>query len=176
MGTATFIKALRRVSGMTNLPSNQEQFMKVAIEKARKGIFLGQTPFGACIVKAGKVVSSAHNEVWQRLDSTAHAEIIAIREACRRLKTIDLSGCVIYSTCEPCPMCFSACHWAKLSAIVYGAGIEDAQAAGFSELTLSDEEMKRRGKSPLSIRGGVLREDCISLFTEWKQRPDSKAY
>lgn len=161
---------------MADLPPDPERFMRLAIEKARKGILLGQTPFGACIVKAGKVVSSSHNEVWQRLDSTAHAEIVAIREACRRLKTIDLSGCVIYSTCEPCPMCFSACHWAKLSGIVYGASIEDAQAAGFSELTLSDEEMKRRGRSPVSIRAGVLREACLSLFTEWKQRPDSKAY
>ena len=104
-----------------------EKFMRLAINKAKQGIKQGQTPFGACISKDGEVISCVHNIVWESLDITAHAEISAIREACKKLNTVDLSGCVIYSTCEPCPMCFSACHWAKISKIVYGAQIEDAK-------------------------------------------------
>src|SRR5216684_3132378 len=125
--------------------------MRVAIEKAKEGIALGQTPFGACIARAGGLLSSAHNVVWQTTDITAHAEIHAIREACRKLSSIDLSGCVIYSTCEPCPMCFSACHWARISKIVYGANIQDAQRSGFHELTIPASRMKDLGGSQMEI-------------------------
>ena len=105
----------------------KEKFMRVAVRMARQGVRKGQSPFGACIVRKGKVVSVAHNEVWKKGDSTAHAEVMAIRAACKKLKTIDLSGCTIYSTCEPCPMCFSACHWSRISRIVYGVRIEEAE-------------------------------------------------
>ncbi|MHC4755582.1 MAG: nucleoside deaminase, partial [Planctomycetota bacterium] len=120
-----------------------EKFMTMAIEKAKEGFGNDNSPFGACIVKDGEVVSCEHNIVWQSTDITAHAEINAIRKACEKLNTIDLSGCVIYSTCEPCPMCFTACHWAKISTIVYGASIPDAKNAGFSELAISNEKMKQ---------------------------------
>ncbi|MDD2703568.1 MAG: nucleoside deaminase, partial [Candidatus Omnitrophica bacterium] len=104
--------------------------MRLAINKAVQGIRKGQTPFGACIVKGNRVISLAHNSVWRDTDITAHAEINAVRKACKKLKTIDLSGCVIYSTCEPCPMCFAACHWAGISAIIFGARIADARRSG----------------------------------------------
>jgi len=153
-----------------------ERFMRMAIEKAREGVAQGGSPFGACIVRDGQVVALAHNSVWQETDITAHAEIVAIREACRALGTIDLSGCDIYSTCEPCPMCFAACHWARLDRILYGARIADAAACGFHELTLSNQEMKECGGSPVAIIGDVLRDECVALFRSWCESDERRVY
>ena len=141
--------------------------MRKAIEAAKRGITAGQTPFGSCLVKNGRVVAACHNTVWATCDPTAHSEINTLREACGKLKTIDLSGCVVYSTTEPCPMCFSACHWAKVDMIVYGAEIADAHAAGFNELTISNREMGAYGGSRVKVKGGVLRRECRRLFREW---------
>jgi tRNA(Arg) A34 adenosine deaminase TadA len=152
------------------------QFMKRAIAKGREGIAAGQTPFGACIVRDRQVVACEHNRVWETRDATAHAEVQAIRAACRALDTVDLSGAVIYSTCEPCPMCFSAIHWAKISTIVFGARIADARALGFSELTLPNEVMKREGGSPVELVPGFMRDECLALFQEFAQRPDRRIY
>lgn len=145
-------------------------FMALAIEKTRKGILKKQTPFGACIACKGKVVSCEHNTVWKSTDSTAHAEVNAIRKACKKLKTIDLSGCTIYSTCEPCPMCFSAIHWARIGKIVYGASIADARKAGFHELEISDFKMKQISKSRIKIVKGFMKEECKELFSLWKKK------
>jgi len=150
--------------------------MRLAIEKAIEGARKGQTPFGACIVRNGRIVSCAHNGVWRGTDITAHAEIVTIREACRKLKTIWLEGCVIYSTCEPCPMCFSACHWTRLSGIYYGAGISDAKKLGFHELAISNEKMKKLGKSPVKIQKGLLREENLALFRYWSGLKTKKVY
>ena len=150
--------------------------MHLAIAKARRGILLGQTPFGACIVKNNRVISCEHNVVWKTTNITAHAEINAIRAACRKLKTIDLSGCVIYSTCEPCPMCFSACHWAKISKIVYGADIRHAKIAGFNELAVSNARMKSIGKSPVQVVSGFLRDENAKLFQFWLDQANHKSY
>lgn len=158
------------------LRQEHEYFMRLAIRKTMEGIRRGQTPFGACIVKKGRVIACTHNTVWKHTDITAHAEINAIRKACRVLKTIDLSGCVIYSTCEPCPMCFSACHWAKISRIYYGAAIRDAHAAGFHELTLSNKRMKSLGGSHLRIVGGLLRHEAANLFRLWSAEGKNKIY
>lgn len=155
---------------------NDEDYMKLAIGKAREGIAQGQTPFGACLVKGGAVISCTHNAVWATCDSTAHAEVCAIREACACLRTVDLSGCTLYSTCEPCPMCFSACHWARIETIVYGARIDDAKRAGFNELSLSNETMKRLGGSRLTLTGDVLREENLALLAAWAVRPDKRLY
>jgi tRNA(Arg) A34 adenosine deaminase TadA len=142
--------------------------MRLAIERARAGISSGQTPFGCVIVRAGEVVGAGHNEVWARTDITAHAEIVTIQRACQRLNSIDLSGCVCYTTCEPCPMCASAIHWARLDLCVYGASIDDAAGAGFSELRLPAAEVNRAGGGRVQLRPGVLREECAALFREWK--------
>lgn len=150
--------------------------MRRAIEKAKEGVRAGQSPFGACIVRDGLLIACRHNEVWQRTDITAHAEIVAIREACLVLGGVDLSGCEIYSTCEPCPMCFAACHWAKLERIYFGARIADAQAAGFSELTLSNREMKERGGSPIEVVGDVRRDECLELFRLWAGQAGARTY
>lgn len=158
-----------------NLKS-QEKFMKLAINEARKGILKGQTPFGACIVKNGKIISCVHNHVWKNTDSTAHAEVLAIREACKKLKTIELSECVIYSTCEPCPMCFSACHWAKISKIIYGVEIKDALMAGFNELVISNKKMKQIGKSSVKIIDRFLRDENLKLFSFWLKIKNKRVY
>ena len=154
-----------------------EHFMRMAIGKAREGIKNGQSPFGACLVKNGtEVISIAHNEVWQSIDSTAHAEIQVIRYACQKLRTINLARCTLYSTCEPCPMCFSAIHWAKIDVIYFGARILDARNCGFTELTISNEQMKTLGMSPVKIYSGLLAEEAKELFEEWIQIADRKAY
>ena len=153
-----------------------QEFLRGAIAKAREGVRRGQSPFGTSIVMNGEVLCCVHNQVLATCDSTAHAEMVAIREACRRRGSIDLSGATLYSTCEPCPMCFSACHWAKISRVVYGARISDAQAAGFSELTIPAEHMRLEGGSPLLLEGDVLREEALALFREWQARPDRQAY
>ena len=154
-----------------------EEFMRLAIAKTRAGIQAGQTPFGACIVSAdGKVVACDHNVVWATMDITAHGEVNTIRAACRASGSIDLSGCTIYSTTEPCPMCFSAIHWAKIGRIVYGASIADARAAGFNELAIANEEMKKAGGSPVRVEAGCLREACVALFAEWKNTGKARTY
>ncbi len=144
--------------------------MRAAIDEARRGIALGQSPFGAVVVRSGEVVGRGHNEVWQRTDPTAHAEVVCIQHACLGRGTIDLSGCVMYTTTEPCPMCAAAIHWSKLDAVYYGATIDDAMHAGFSELTLSIEQVYAIGKSVVratAMRGAVAAE-CAGLFADWK--------
>lgn len=155
---------------------NDEKYMRLAINTAREGIENGQAPFGACIVKDDELISCTHNNVWEGNDITAHAEIRAIRDACRKLKAVDLSGCTMYSTCEPCPMCFSACHWAKISKIVYGAGIEDAKDIGFNELAISNKKMKDHSNSPVEITKGFLKEECVLLFKKWSEKVERKLY
>ena len=150
--------------------------MKLAIDRAAEGVDQGQTPFGACIVKDGRLLVCAHNVVWMTTDITAHAEVNAIRQACGLLQTIDLSGCTIYSTCEPCPMCFSAIHWARIGRIVYGTSIEDAKEAGFAELEISNRQLKELGATAVSIEGGVLKDECADLFFRWKKSQKHCAY
>jgi guanine deaminase len=153
-----------------------EKYMRMAIEKAKEGLKLGQTPFAATIVRGDQVIACDHNVVWLTTDVTAHAEVTAIRRACGKLSTVDLSGCVIYSTTEPCPMCFTACHWARLDRIVYGADIAGAKAAGFSELTVSNAQLKREGGSPIEIVPGFLREEAVELFRLFAAQPGARKY
>lgn len=153
-----------------------EQWMSLAMKAARDGIAAGQTPFGACIVRGGKLIVAVHNVVLAATDITAHAEVNAIRQACGVLQSVDLSSCVIYSTCEPCPMCFAACHWAKLDRIVYAAEIADAKVAGFNEMPLSNQQMKQQGQSPIQIVPNILRDEGRKLFAEWLATPGHRVY
>ncbi len=152
------------------------RYMERAIKAAQEGIAAGQTPFGACIVKDDQVISCSGNTVWKDMDITAHAEINAIRKACRELGTVNLTGCVIYSTCEPCPMCFAACSWARISRIVFGTRIDDAARFGFSELRISNETMREMGDLNIEIIGGFMRDECIALFEKWSRGPDKRSY
>jgi tRNA(Arg) A34 adenosine deaminase TadA len=157
-------------------PKSAEQFMDLAIAKAREGIAAGQTPFGAIIVRDGQVVAASHNTVWRDRDPTAHAEVNCIRGAAKALAVIDLSGCAMYSTCEPCPMCLAALHWAKIDRVVYGATIADAAVAGFSELHVDARTLAAMGGSPLRVESGLLRQECGELFAIWRQAGLSGSY
>lgn len=154
-----------------------EALMLLAIEKCREGIARGESPFGCAIAVADCVVAVSHNVVLSTTDITAHAEITALREACRMEGRIHFSDALVATTCEPCPMCAAALHWARAGNVVYGASIDDAQVAGFNELRLSSHELVRLGGSGLRLTSGVLAEECRKLFTEWKQRsPNPRTY
>jgi guanine deaminase len=150
--------------------------MRLAIRKTQEGIAAGQSPFGAIIVRNGEVVAATHNTVWRDTDPTAHAEVNCIREAAKALKTIFLHGCTMYSTTEPCPMCLTAIHWAKIDRVVFGACIADAGEAGFGELFVDAKMLAAMGRSPLVVESGLLREDCAALFRQWLQVGLCKPY
>lgn len=144
-------------------------FMQLAIQVAWQGVEKGEMPFGACIVRNGQMISVAHNSAKANIDTTAHAEMQAIREASRRVKTLELPGCVIYSTCEPCPMCFTACVWSKLGKVVYACRIEDAERAGIRQVPISSARMNQLGQSGIGLVGDVLREESLKLFEAWRR-------
>lgn len=152
------------------------EYMRLAIKEAEKNLrTLHGGPFGACIVKSGRVLAVARNVVLKK-DATCHAEINAIRRASKKLKTYDLSGCVIYSTTEPCPMCFSAIHWARIDSVIFGTNISDAKKIGFNELCISAEKMRSHGRSRVEIFPGFLIEECRSLFKKWNALEDKQIY
>lgn len=155
---------------------DESDFMRLAIEKAREGIAAGQAPFGAVIVNGEHVLAAAHNSVWSDFDPTAHAEINAIRRAAKLISGIDLETCVIFSTCEPCPMCLAAIHLAKVRHVIFGASITDAADAGFSELFIRARALAKMGGSPLKVEGGLLRDECRALFSIWRKDPARKVY
>jgi tRNA(Arg) A34 adenosine deaminase TadA len=145
----------------------QEQFMRVALEMAERGMASGGPPVGACLVRTGQVVSRGHNSVIGELDITAHAEMVVIREACRKLRTLQLQGCVLYVTVQPCPMCLSACYYAGIREVVYGASIEALDAFTGNELCASPAELfAGRTEQPL-LTAGVLADDSRALLQSW---------
>ena len=146
----------------------EHETMRLAIRKAQEAIAAGQSPFASVIVRGDNVVAVTHNTVWRDTDPTAHAEINCIRAAAAKLRTIALRGCTLYSTTEPCPMCLSAIHWAKIDRVVYGAVIADATAAGFSELAIPAKTLAQMGHSPVRVEGGLLRDECAALFDQFR--------
>lgn len=142
------------------------KFMQMAIEEARKGIHQGDGgPFGSCIVKDGEVVALGHNQVLSRHDATCHGEVDAIRKAGQALGTHDLSGCVLYTTGEPCHMCLCACMWANISKIYYGCTIADNALIGFR-----DEKFDGifGGRDRLNgLMEEMDRDACLELFQEY---------
>lgn len=150
--------------------------MDAAILAARAGVEQGQTPFGCAVVLAGRLIASGYNTVWRDSDPTRHAEVNAIGAACRALAGLDLSGATLYATCEPCPMCFSAAHWARISRIVYGAAIDDAVAAGFNELVIPAARMRAAGGSGIELVAGVRADGCRELFRHWRGLGRSGSY
>jgi len=155
---------------------NEHEYMRLAIDAARDGIAAGQAPFGAVVVAGEAVVAVAHNTVWRDTDPTAHAEVNAIRQAALLLRRIGLGGCTMFTTCEPCPMCLAAIHWSKIEAVIYGATIADAVAAGFCELCVDADKLAQLGGSRLCVARGPLREECAELFHLWRTTGLSKPY
>ena len=120
----------------------KNQFMKRAIEISLLSVEKGTGPFGAVIVKDGKIIAEGSNKVTLTNDPTAHGEIVAIREACKKLNNFNLSGCELYSSCEPCPMCLSACYWSRIDKIYYANTREDAKKIDFDDSLIYSEFQK----------------------------------
>lgn len=152
-----------------------EKFMKLAIELSIKNIEQGGGPFGAVIVKDGCLVATGTNLVTLSNDPTAHAEIVAIRNASKKLNTFNLAGCDIYSSCEPCPMCLSAIYWAHIDNLFYGNTKEDAKNINFDDYFIYKElelEPQNRRLKPEQH----LREKAIIAFNKWSNKADKIDY
>lgn len=143
------------------------EFLRRAIALATGNVStVNGGPFGAVVVREGKVIAEGVNLVTSTNDPTAHGEVTAIRNACKALNSFSLAGCQLYSSCEPCPMCLAACHWAKLEAVFYGASAEDAAKAGFDDEFLYAEFRKDPGDRVLP-QAQVLREEAWESFAAW---------
>lgn len=138
----------------------REDFMRLALAEATKG----DAPYGAVIVKDNQAIAVAHNTVKRDKDPSAHAEINAIRQSTALLKTSVLEDCTIYTTVEPCPMCATACVWAGIAEIVYGASIADLIAINQSQINITCEEVIAKSFTNIKVVKGVLRDDCLKLF------------
>lgn len=149
--------------------------MRMAIEMADENIKNGGGPFGAVVVKEGKVVGMGANQVTNHNDPTAHAEVLAIREASRVLNTFNLSNCVLYTSCEPCPMCLGAIYWARILHVYYGNNREDAASIGFD-----DEFIYRELSMPMASRSilmqPLLSEEALNTFRAWSEKSDKIDY
>ena len=157
--------------------TDASHYMQLAIDDCRSGFPSADGgPFGASIVKNGDLIASGHNTVLRDNDPTAHAEIMTIRQAARELGSWDLSGCEIYSTTEPCPMCFAAIHWARIDAIYMGTRIEDVAAMGFSELSLSNEQFKSIAGLDVRLTDNIAVDACRKLLTDWKSQSAASTY
>ena len=170
-----------KLCGCRHLSSRRQvmdaaQLMQLAIREARQGIAGGQSPFGCAIARDGELLAATHNSVVLDGDITAHAEVNAVRAACRTASDIFLTGAVVATTCEPCPMCAAALHWARVGKVYYGASIADAAAAGFNELALPASTLLEQGGSTLELTGGLLAEECQRLFVDWLRDPNRMAY
>jgi tRNA(Arg) A34 adenosine deaminase TadA len=153
-----------------------ERLMRLAIGAAREGMAAGQSPFGCAIASPREVVAVAHNQVLATTDITCHAEVNALRRACLAVGAVHLDGFTVATTCEPCPMCMAALHWARVGVVYYGATIADAAAAGFNELHLPAAELLRLGGSAVELVPGVLAPECSALFQEWAKGPLARSY
>ena len=148
-------------------------FMKLAVEEAAKGIASNEGgPFGCVIVKNGEVVGKGHNQVVKNNDPTCHGEMMAIRDACRKTGNFDLSGCELYTTGEPCPMCFGAILWANISKVFYGCNIKDTEKIGFRDRRFYEDSEKI--KAELFEENG--REECLELYRKYSQRIEKTNY
>ncbi len=146
-------------------------FMEKAIALATENVTSSRGgPFGAVIVRGGEIVATGVNQVTANNDSTAHAEVVAIRNACTALATFRLNGCQIYSSCEPCPMCLAAIYWAHCDAIFYGNSSADAAEAGFDDAFLYEEMKKPLGERRIPMVS-LLPERAISSFDAWRRSP-----
>lgn len=153
----------------------KQEFMRRAIQLSLESVKHGGGPFGAVIVKEGKIIAEAANRVTLDNDPTAHAEVNAIRQAARSLGRFDLSGCDIYTSCEPCPMCLGAIYWAHLDHIDYGCNRRDAADAGFDdefiyqELSLAPAERQK-------VMEVLLPDESLAAFRMWKEKKDKRRY
>ena len=153
-----------------------DKFMRIASKEAMEGVKKGHGgPFGAVIVKDNSIIAQAHNEVIKNNDPTDHAEMIAIRHAAKKLGRFDLSDCELYTSCEPCPMCLSAIHWAKIEKVYFGCTRDDAAEIGFDDKYIYDviKGIADHQKVDLEQKD---RDTCLDAFKEWKVKENKVQY
>ena len=146
--------------------------IRLSLEKMRCG---EGGPFGAIVVRRGKIIGHGWNCVTSANDPTAHAEVTAIRDACRRLKTFRLDDCEIYTSCEPCPMCLAAIYWARVGKIYYAGARRDAAAVGFDDDLIGREMARPVSRRKIPTRQ-LLRGEALKVFKEWQDKPDKIRY
>ncbi len=161
------------MSATTHPPATE--FMRRAITLALDNLRSGGGPFGAVIAKNGRILAEGANRVTPDNDPTAHAEIVAIREACRVLAAFQLAGCDLYTTCEPCPMCLGAIYWARPSRVFYGGTAADAAAAGFDDAFIY-EELKHAHEMRRIPMVQFLRDESLAIFSAWKKLDNKTQY
>ena len=154
----------------------EKRFLERAIELSRQGMQKGNGgPFGCVIVKNGEIVGEGCNEVLVKNDPTSHAEIVAIRDACKKLNTFQLTGCDVYTSCEPCPMCMGAIYWARPNRVIYANTKSDAAAVNFDDQFIYDEIEKLPQDRHIPFIH-VPHEQALDVFLEWKNNDDKKEY
>lgn len=151
------------------------KWMLKAIKLSVESISKGGGPFGAVIVKDGKEIASGYNQVTKKIDPTAHAEVSVIRKAAKKLRTFDLSGCEIYSSCEPCPMCLSAIYWARIDKIYFGNTKEDAKDVGFDDSFIYRQLELPEEKRSIPVMH-VMRDEAVKAFEVWKNTENKISY
>ena len=151
------------------------KFMERAIELSIESINTGGGPFGSVIVKDDKIIAEGSNEVTLINDPTAHGEIVAIRQACKNFNNFDLSGCELYSTCEPCPMCLSAIYWAHIGKVYYANTKDDAQKIDFDDSLIYSELLKNVEKRKISMVQ-MMRDEALKAFELWDKKTDKVKY
>ena len=154
---------------------NSDFFMQKAIELSINNINNNGGPFGCVIVKNNKIISEGVNGVTQNNDPTAHAEIVAIRNACKKLNTFDLSGCELYASCEPCPMCLSAIYWSHIDIVYYGNSRENAAEIEFDDKFIYDEMKKDIDERKIPLKQ-ILKNEAIKAFNLWAQTENKTKY
>lgn len=154
----------------------QKIFIKTAIELSNRNVDIANGgPFGAVVVKDGEVVGKGSNEVTSSNDPTAHAEIQAIRDACRNLNTFDLEGCELYASCEPCPMCLGSVYWANISKLYFAATKDDAAKAGFNDAHIYQEFSLPKEKRSIPTTQ-LMRDEAVKVFDKWIASEDKVMY
>ena len=153
----------------------KNEFMKRAIELSIKSVNNGGGPFGSVIVKGDKIIAEGSNKVTSNNDPTAHGEIVAVREACKKLNNFSLNGCELYSTCEPCPMCLSAIYWARIDKIYYANTREDARKIDFDDSLIYTELQKNIDKRKIPMIQ-MMRNEALKAFEMWDKKTDKVKY
>lgn len=154
---------------------DDETFMSEAVALARRALDDDGGPFGAVVVREGEIVGRGRNRVLALSDPTAHAEVLAIRDACRRLGTHDLSGCTVYTSCEPCPMCLGALLWARVDRIVYAVGREGATRAGFDDALVHDRIFRPEDGCGILMEQ-LSGDEARTVMEAWTARTDRTGY
>lgn len=158
------------------MTEREHRFMQAAIELARKGMDAGEGgPFGCVIVRGDEIVGQGCNAVTSNNDPTAHAEVVAIRNACNHLQTYQLTGCELYTSCEPCPMCMGAIYWARPDRVFFGGTRFDAAFAGFDDSFIYEELNVPLPNRRIPIEN-IGREEAIRVFEEWMKKTDKISY